>query len=145
MKRKLLVIMTSLVCLIIILSSVVVAQLTELKVIPVDLTVEEGAQEIGVFHDADMTLAATAIHYGTFTRGTSQEMTLYFRNEGIEPINVNLIFSGTDLNTWGSVTAVPGTATLLNAGETVSYTFTLSVNLDAAAGAKSFEIKVVSQ
>lgn len=145
MKKKFLVILVSLVSLVIILSSVVVAQLTELKVIPVDLTVEEGAQVIGVYHDPEMTLETTAIHYGSFTRGTSQDMTLYFRNEGIEPINVNLIFSGTDLNTWGSVTAVPATATLLNAGETVSYTFTLSVNLDAAPGAKSFEIKVVSQ
>jgi hypothetical protein len=100
-----------------------------------DMTIVPGEQAAEVFLDEECTIPVPSVHWGSIQRGTQQQLDLYVKNTGVEPIDASINVPE-DVSAYMTWDITPATITL-NAGEVGHFTLVANILPTAPLGAVS--------
>lgn len=125
------------------LSGLVWAQESPLKIVPAEITVVEGLKSVQTYVEPECVNPMNNIIWSAIPRGTSIDFDVYVRNEGLEPVDVAIQSTGD--TSWGTVTITPPATTLIATGEVAHFVCDISVLASAPLGTYDFNLEVSEQ
>lgn len=108
-----------------------------LRAIPVHVEILGAPKWLAIYTPPNYDTDAKAIRYAIVQPGTAQETICRLKNEGPEPLEVN-VRTVPDNITWADVTFTPADIGILSSNQSINWTMRTYVHPDAPAGNVTF-------